>query len=106
MKYIRYAEGGFVMRRRRNRRHGIGKLFIISGIMILLAMILPVYKLLPLLLCAAAAIAVFTVLSGIRRSQIAKLPPAPTVKVRAEELAKNIFLTPNHTTKRLLAIRL
>ena len=66
-----------------------------GGVWFVLAMILPVYKLLPLLLCAAAAIAVFTVLSGIRRSQIAKLPPAPTVKVRAEELAKKLDVCRN-----------
>ena len=29
------------MRRRRNRNYGIGKLFIIMGVMVLLAMILP-----------------------------------------------------------------
>ncbi len=61
-----------------------------GGAWFVLAMILPVYKLLPLLLCAAAAIAVFAVLSGKRKAQIAKLPPAPVVKVRAEELAKKL----------------
>lgn len=61
-----------------------------GGVWFLLALILPVYKLLPLLVCAAAAIAVFAVLSGKRKAQIAKLPPAPTVKVRAEELAKKL----------------
>ncbi len=55
-----------------------------------LAMILPVYKMVPLLVCAVGAIAVFAVLSAKRKAQIAKLPPAPTVKVRAEELAKKL----------------
>lgn len=61
-----------------------------GGAWFVLAMILPVYKLLPLLLCAVAAVAVFAVLSGKRKAQIAKLPPAPAVKVRAEELAKKL----------------
>ena len=55
-----------------------------------LAMILPVYKLIPLLLCAVLSVAVFAVLSGKRKAQIAKLPPAPTVKVRAGEMAKKL----------------
>jgi len=55
-----------------------------------LALVLPVYKLLPLLLCGVGAAAVFIVLSGKRKAQIAKLPPAPTVKVRAEEMAKKL----------------
>ena len=61
-----------------------------GGAWFVLALILPVYKLVPLLLCAAAAIAVFAVLSAKRKAQIAKLPPAPTVKVRAEEMAKKL----------------
>lgn len=54
------------------------------------AMILPVYKLIPLLVCAFAAIGVLAALSAVRKAQIAKLPPAPTVKVRAEEMAKKL----------------
>lgn len=61
-----------------------------GAVWFVLAMILPVYKLLPLLICAAASIAVFALLSGKRKAQIAKLPPAPTVKVRAEEIAKKL----------------
>ena len=61
-----------------------------GGTWFVLALILPVYKLLPLLACAVAAIAVFAVLNGKRKAQIAKLPPAPAVKVRAEELAKKL----------------
>ena len=61
-----------------------------GGVWFVLALILPVYKLLPLLLCAAAAIAVFAVLSAKRKAQIAMLPPAPTVKIRAEEMAKKL----------------
>ena len=61
-----------------------------GAVWFVLAMILPVYKLLPLLICAVAAIAVFALLSGKRKAQIAKLPPAPTVKVRAQEIAKKL----------------
>ena len=61
-----------------------------GGAWFVLAMILPVYKMVLLLVCAVAAVAVFAVLSAKRKAQIAKLPPAPTVKVRAEELAKKL----------------
>ena len=61
-----------------------------GGAWFVLAMILPVYKMVPLLVCAVAAGAVFAVLTSKRKAQIAKLPPAPTVKVRAEELAKKL----------------
>lgn len=61
-----------------------------GGAWFVLAMILPVYKMVPLLVCAVAAVAVFAVLTSKRKAQIAKLPPAPTVKVRAEELAKKL----------------
>ena len=61
-----------------------------GGAWFVLAMILSVYKMVPLLVCAVAAVAVFAVLSAKRKAQIAKLPPAPTVKVRAEELAKKL----------------
>lgn len=43
-----------------------------------------------LILCALPAAAVFLFLSSKRKKQIAKLPPAPTVKVRAEEMAKKL----------------
>jgi len=61
-----------------------------GAVWFVLALVLPIYKLLPLLLCAAAAIAVFAVLTAKRKAQIAKLPPAPAVKVRAEEMAKKL----------------
>ena len=65
--------------------------FVAAGaVWFVLALVLPIYKLLPLLLCAAAAIAVFAVLTSKRKAQIAKLPPAPAVKVRAEEMAKKL----------------
>lgn len=65
--------------------------FVAAGaVWFVLALVLPIYKLLPLLLCAAAAIAVFAVLTSRRKAQIAKLPPAPAVKVRAEEMAKKL----------------
>ncbi|MGN1412815.1 MAG: 5-bromo-4-chloroindolyl phosphate hydrolysis family protein [Anaerovoracaceae bacterium] len=55
-----------------------------------LALILPVYKIWALIACIIAAAAVLILLSRKRAAQIAKLPPAPTVKVRAEELAKKL----------------
>lgn len=61
-----------------------------GGAWFVFAMILPVYKMVPLLVCTVAAIAVFAVLTRKRKAQIDKLPPAPTVKVRAEELAKKL----------------
>lgn len=61
-----------------------------GGVWFTAALILPVYKLGALLACAVGAAAVYVLLAAVRRSQIAKLPPAPTVKVRAEELAKKL----------------
>ncbi|MBR4862434.1 MAG: 5-bromo-4-chloroindolyl phosphate hydrolysis family protein [Firmicutes bacterium] len=61
-----------------------------GGVWFIAALILPVYKLGALLACAVGAAAVYVLLTAVRRSQIAKLPPAPTVKVRAEELAKKL----------------
>ena len=55
-----------------------------------LALILPIYKLYALILTASAATAAFVLLTLRRRKQIAELPPAPTVKVRADELAKKL----------------
>ena len=63
-----------------------------GAVWFLIAMILPVYKLINLLLCAVAAAAVFVLLTAKRKAQVAQLPPAPTVKVRAEELAKKLDL--------------
>lgn len=56
----------------------------------ILALILPVYKIWALIVCILAAAAVMILLSRKRAAQIAKLPPAPTVKVRAGELAKKL----------------
>lgn len=65
--------------------------FIAAGaVWFILALILPIYKLYALILTAAAAAAAFILLTVIRKNQIAKLPPAPAVKVRADELAKKI----------------
>ena len=61
-----------------------------GGVWFTAALILPVYKLGALLACAVGAAAVYVLLTAVRRSQIAKLPPAPTVKVRAEELARKL----------------
>ena len=43
-----------------------------------------------LILCAVPTAAVFAFLSARRKKQLAKLPPAPTVKVRAEEMARKL----------------
>lgn len=56
----------------------------------ILALILPVYKIWALIVCIIIAAAVLILLSHKRAAQIAKLPPVPTVKVRAEELAKKL----------------
>ena len=69
-----------------------------------LAMILPVYKLIPLIVCAVGAIAVFTVLSSKRKAQLSKLPPAPTVKVRAEEMAKKLDIYRDQLASQALRI--
>ena len=55
-----------------------------------LAMILPIYKLSMIIAASVAALAVIIVMMSIRSKQIAALPPAPTVKKRAEELAVKI----------------
>ncbi|MGN0712448.1 MAG: 5-bromo-4-chloroindolyl phosphate hydrolysis family protein [Anaerovoracaceae bacterium] len=61
-----------------------------GAVWFVLALILPVYKVWALIVCIIAAAAVVILLSRKRAAQIAKLPPAPTVKVRAEELAKKL----------------
>ena len=58
----------------------------------MLALILPIYKLYAIILTAAIAAAAFIFLTAKRRQQLAKLPPAPPVKVRAEEMSKKIDL--------------
>lgn len=65
--------------------------FVSAGaVWFILALILPVYKIWALIVCLIAAAAALILLSRRRAAQIAKLPPAPTVKVRAEELAKKL----------------
>ncbi|MGN1334093.1 MAG: 5-bromo-4-chloroindolyl phosphate hydrolysis family protein [Anaerovoracaceae bacterium] len=67
--------------------------FIAAGaVWFVLALILPIYKLYALILTAAIAAAAFIFLTAKRRQQLAKLPPAPPVKVRAEEMSKKIDL--------------
>lgn len=61
-----------------------------GAVWFILALILPVYKVWALIVCIIIAAAVLILLSRKRAAQIAKLPPAPTVKVRAEELAKKL----------------
>lgn len=56
----------------------------------LAALALPVYKLMPLIICALLSIAVFIALQSMRKSQLAKLPKAPAPKVRVEDLAKKL----------------
>ena len=65
--------------------------FIAAGtVWFVLALILPVYKLYALILTAAAAAFFFFFLNFKRRKQLDQMPPAPPVKVRAEEMAKKI----------------
>ena len=74
-----------------NRVMPSGLPFIASGaVWFILALILPVYKLYALIITAAAAAAAFVLLTLKRRKQIAELPPAPSVKIRADELAKKL----------------
>ena len=56
----------------------------------ILAMILPVYKLSMVIIISLVAAAVCGVLIAKRNKQLALLPPPPTVKVRAEELARKL----------------
>lgn len=55
-----------------------------------LAMILPIYKAVVIIIVSAAAIAVMMIMFSMRKKQLAMQPPAPAVKVRAEELARKI----------------
>ena len=55
-----------------------------------LAMILPVYKLSMVIIISVIAAAVCGMLISKRNKQLALLPPPPTVKVRAEEMAKKL----------------
>lgn len=55
-----------------------------------LAMILPVYKLSMVIVISLVAAAVCGVLIAKRNKQLALLPPPPTVKVRAEDLARKL----------------
>ena len=67
--------------------------FIAAGaVWFVLALILPIYKLYAIILTAAIAAAAFIFLTAKRRQQLAKLPPAPPVKVRVEEMSKKIDL--------------
>ncbi len=61
-----------------------------GGVWFILAMILPVYKLSIVIVISVIAAAVCGLLISRRNKQLALLPPPPTVKVRAEELAKKL----------------
>lgn len=61
-----------------------------GAVWFLSAMILPIYKLSMIVVATILAIAVAAALTAMRKKQIEALPPAPTVKVRAEELARKI----------------
>ena len=61
-----------------------------GAVWFILALILPIYKLYALILTVAIAAAAFVFLNFKRRKQLEELPPAPPVKVRAEEMAKKI----------------
>ena len=65
--------------------------FIAAGaVWFVLAMILPVYKLSVVIVISVIAAAVCGVLTAKRNKQLALLPPPPTVKVRAEEIARKL----------------
>ncbi len=70
-----------------------------GAVWFVLALILPVYKIWALIVCIIAAAAVMILLSRKRAAQIAKLPPVPTVKVRAEELAKKLDVCRDQLTE-------
>ena len=70
-----------------------------GAVWFILALILPVYKVWALIVCIIAAAAVMILLSRKRAAQIAKLPPVPTVKVRAEELAKKLDVCRDQLTE-------
>ncbi len=61
-----------------------------GAIWFLSAMILPIYKISMIVIATVLAIAAAALLNSVRKKQIESLPPAPTVKVRAEELARKI----------------
>lgn len=61
-----------------------------GAIWFLAAMVLPIYKISMIMVATVMAAAVAVVLSSVRKKQIEALPPAPSVKVRAEELARKI----------------
>ncbi|MBQ4650655.1 MAG: 5-bromo-4-chloroindolyl phosphate hydrolysis family protein [Firmicutes bacterium] len=61
-----------------------------GAVWFVLAMILPVYKLSMVIIISVIAAAVCGLLIAKRNKQLALLPPPPTVKVRAEELAKKL----------------
>ena len=68
-----------------------GAPFLAAGITwFILAMILPVYKLSMVIVISVLAAAVCGVLISKRNKQLALLPPPPTVKVRAEEIARKL----------------
>lgn len=65
--------------------------FLAAGtVWFLLAIILPVYKLSVVLGISVVAAAVCGILISTRNKQLALLPPPPTVKVRAEEIARKL----------------
>jgi hypothetical protein len=65
--------------------------FLAAGaVWFVLAMILPVYKLSMVIIISVIAAAVCGILISKRNKQLALLPPPPTVKVRAEEMAKKL----------------
>ena len=65
--------------------------FLAAGaVWFILAMILPVYKLSMVIVISVLAAAVCGVLISKRNKQLALLPPPPTVKVRAEEIARKL----------------
>ena len=65
--------------------------FIAAGtVWFVLALILPIYKLYALIETFFIAVFTFILIYSRRKKQLAQMPPAPPVKVRAEEMAKKI----------------
>lgn len=65
--------------------------FLAAGaVWFVLAMILPIYKISMIIVATIVGAVVMIAMMSVRSKQIAALPPAPTVKKRAEELAVKI----------------
>ena len=65
--------------------------FLVAGaIWFVLAMVLPIYKVSMIIAATVVSVVVMAVMLSVRSKQVAALPPVPTVKKRAEEMAIKI----------------